>query len=143
MAPITPEERKAAGLYRDAILDLGKEWIASAERAMELRRQSSERFDDPDWQSALIGEARTWRELLNRIPGEPPPLAKDMHTSVVRWFAASANRGDEFIAAIESGDRDRVKRLSVAGDEINALIEAALRAAQRVSERLSERPGGS
>ncbi len=73
MATITSEERDELAVYRDAILPLVEAWTESLDRAFKLRAQTRDRADDMGWRMALTAEVRAWREILNRLPGEPPP----------------------------------------------------------------------
>jgi hypothetical protein len=122
--------------YADSARDLSRQWQESRIRTQTLMEQIDERFLEPDWQAAVIVEARLWRELLNQVPDDVPKLARGLRASMLRWFALSADVGDAMIAALEAGDIDQLTTAAARIDDATALAAEATESGTRLTERL-------
>ena len=55
-------------------------------------------------QDARSTACRSWRGIVETIPGDPPAFFAGTHAALVRWAAALADAGDEMAAAIDGND---------------------------------------
>src|SRR3712207_4377207 len=101
MAKLTPEQIQEIRSYERPTLDLVRQLTAGMRRAGALMSQLGERQDDVDWQVQMIAECRSWRALLDALPGEAPAIYAATHARILRWAAAVAEAGDDYAAAIE------------------------------------------
>ncbi|HLL50963.1 MAG TPA: hypothetical protein VK356_09870, partial [Thermomicrobiales bacterium] len=79
MAKFTAEERQAIQSYERPTLALVKELTAGMRRGGRLMAELQERQDDAAWREQMIAECRSWRTLLDALPGEPPAVYAAAH----------------------------------------------------------------
>ena len=136
MAKFTPEERQAILAYERPTLALVKELTAGMRRGGRLMVQLGERRDDAAWRAQMIAECRSWRKHLDALPGEPPAVYAAAHARILRWAAAVAEAGDDYAAAIEEQDDQRLVAASRKMIETPALYLEVNRAVKEALQRM-------
>ena len=136
MAKLTAEQVQEIRSYERPTLDLVHQLTAGMRRAGALMAQLGERQDDVTWQAQMIAECRSWRGLLDALPGEAPPIYGATHARILRWAAAVAEAGDDYATAIEERDDQRLVAASRKMIETPALYLEVTRAVQEVVRRM-------
>lgn len=94
--------REATRAYEASVLEAITQLTAGMRRAAALVNTVQTSGDAPDRREMAIEECRSWRGILDRLPGEPPPVYRGVHARVVRWAAVVAQIGDLQVAALDS-----------------------------------------
>ena len=136
MARFSAEERQTIQDYERPTLALVKELTAGMRRGGRLMVQLQEMQDDAAWREQMIAECRSWRTLLNALPGEPPAVYAAAHARILRWAAAVAEAGDDYAAAIEERDDQRLVAASRKMIETPALYLEVNRAVREAVQRM-------
>ena len=136
MAKLTAQQVAEVRSYERPTLDLVRQLTAGMRHAGALMSQVGERGDDTVWQAQMIAECRSWRALLDALPGEAPAVYAATHARILRWAAAVAEAGDDYAAAIEQRDDVRLAIASRKMLEIPSLYLDVTRAVQEVVTRM-------
>jgi hypothetical protein len=136
MPKFTAEEMREIRAYERPTLALVKELTAGMRRGGRLMAELGERRDDAAWREQMIAECRSWRKLLDALPGEPPAVYGAAHARILRWAAAVAEAGDDYAAAIEERDDQRLVAASRKMIETPALYLEVNQAVREAVQRM-------
>lgn len=97
--------------YEASVLEAIKRLTAGMRRAAALVHGLDEPGADPELHGMAVAECQSWRTILERVPGESPPVYRNVHARVVRWSAVVAELGDLQVAALASGSAEAQERV--------------------------------
>ena len=103
MADGTTTDIASANGYTAEIVRITRELTASINHYTALHHLAGEHGGDV-LQDARSTACRSWRGIVETIPGDPPAFFAGTHAVLVRWAAALADAGDAMAAAIDGND---------------------------------------
>ncbi len=132
----TPEEMRQIRAYEAPTLSLIRELTAAMRHGAGHLALLDERGADPAWRAEAAAEYRGWRRFLDALPHEAPPPYAMAHARILRWAAAVAEAGDDYAAAIQDLDDERLRLASRKMAETVDLYVLASEAAAEAVRRL-------